>query len=99
MAFVDPHAPADAVRLVNLGPLAVLWPLLERLNVAAIFDRHLPTEAELSHGTVLAVLLAARLHGPTALVNVAQWAQDSGVEYLGNLPPAKLNDDRLARAL
>jgi len=99
MAFVDPHGVVDDVRVVNIGALALLRPLLDKLDVAGIIDRHLPTDAEFSHGTVLSVLLAARLHSPTALVNVAQWARDHGVEYLWNIPPEKLNDDRLGRAL
>jgi transposase len=99
MAFVDQHAVGDNVRVVNLGPLALLRPLIDQLDIAAIIDRHLPTEAEFSHGTVLAVLLAARLHSPTALVNVAQWAREHGVGYLWQIPADKLNDDRLARAL
>jgi transposase len=98
MAFVDQKV-ADHLGVVNLGTLALLRPLIEKLDVAAIIDRHIPTEAEYSHGTVLAVLLAARLHSPTALVNVANWAREHGVEYLWKIPPDKLNDDRLARAL
>lgn len=99
MAFVDPLAVVDDGRVVNLGPLALLRPLIDKLDIAAVIDRHLPTDAEFSHGTVLAVLLAARLHCPTALVNVAQWASEHGVEYLWNIPADKLNDDRLGRAL
>lgn len=85
----------------NLGPLAVVAPLLEEMDVAAIIDRHLPPDPQLeySHGQVLRLLLAARLCQPLALVNVATWAQDSGVEYLWDIPPDKLNDDRLGRAL
>jgi len=98
MALIDVASGAD-VRVVNLGRLALLWPLLKKLNVAAIIDRHLPCEADISHGTALAVLLAARLDSPTALVNVAGWAAEHGVEYLWDAPPEKLNDDRLARAL
>jgi transposase len=98
MAYVDCQV-AEDVSTVNLGQLALLRPLLQKLNIAAIIDRHIPTDAEFSHGTVLDVLLAARLHSPTALVNVAQWAQEHGVAYLWNIPPEKLNDDRLARAL
>jgi transposase len=88
-------------QIVNLGPLALFYPLLDKLNIAKIIDRHLPTDpqAELSHGTVLAVLLAARLSGPTALVNVANWAKEHGTEFLCNVPTDKLNDDRLGRAL
>jgi transposase len=98
MPFVE-QASADTASVVNLGSLALLWPLIDKLNIAAIIDRHIPTDAEYSHGTVLAVLLAARLHSPTALVNVADWACEHGAEYLWKIPPDKLNDDRLARAL
>jgi transposase len=99
MAFVDPRTVVDDVRVVNLGALALLRPLIDKLDIAAVIDRHLSTDAEFSHGSVLAILLAARLHSPTALVNVAQWANEHGIEYLWNIPADKLNDDRLARAL
>lgn len=87
--------------VVNFGCLALLVPLLDKLNIANIIDRHIPTDpqAEFSHGTVLSVLLAARLHNPTALINVAEWAAEHGVEYLCNIPADKLNDDRLGRSL
>ena len=85
----------------NLGPLAVVAPLLERMDVAAIIDRHLPPDPQLefTHGQVLSTLLAARLCQPLALVNVAAWAEESGFEFLGGVPADKLNDDRLGRAL
>ena len=100
MAFITASTPREET-VVNLGSLAILVPLLEKLNVAGIIDRHIPTDpqAEHSHGIVLSVLLAARLHHPTALVNVAEWAAEHGVEYLCNIPADKLNDDRLARSL
>lgn len=99
MAYTALPQPTGATHVVNLGRLALLQPLIDKLNIAAIIDRHIPCEAEYSHGTVLAALLAARLHSPTALVNVADWAEAHGVEYLWNIPADKLNDDRLARAL
>jgi transposase len=85
----------------NLGPLAVVAPLLEQMNVAAIIDRHLPPDPQLefSHGQVLRLLLGARLSQPLALVNVSRWAEESGAEYLWGVPADKLNDDRLGRAL
>lgn len=98
MAFAVSAEPADS-RVVDIGPLALLRPLVEQLDVAAVIDRHIPTDADVSHGTVLAILLAARLHKPTALVNLAEWARQHGAEYLWNVAPEKLNDDRLARAL
>jgi len=54
----------------NLGPLALLAPLLEQMDVAAIIDRHVPPDPQLEypHGQVLRLLLAARLCQPLALV-------------------------------
>jgi hypothetical protein len=85
----------------NFGPLAVIYPMLERMKVAEIIDRHLPADpqAEYSYGTVLSLLAAARLYSPVALSGVASWAADSGADILWNIPTEKLNDDRLARAL
>jgi hypothetical protein len=85
----------------NLGPLALLAPLLEQMDVAAIIDRHVPPDPQLEypHGQVLRLLLAARLCQPLALVNVAAWAEESGAEFLWGIPAEKLSDDRLGRAL
>ncbi len=93
--------PSTASKVLNIGPLAVVAPLLDRLDLVHIIDRHLPTDPQLefSHGEVLSLLLAARLSKPTALVNIAQWAEKSGAELLWNIPADKLNDDRLGRAL
>jgi hypothetical protein len=79
----------------------LIEPLLDQLDIAAIIDRHLPADPQLefTHGHVLSVLLAARLCQPTALVNVADWAAKSGADIFANIPAAKLNDDRLGRAL
>jgi len=90
-----------AEQVVNLGALALLAPLLERMQVADIIDRHLPPDPQLefSHGQVLGLLLAARLAQPTALVNIASWAERTGADILWNIPADKLNDDRLGRAL
>jgi hypothetical protein len=81
--------------------LAVVAPLLEQMDVAAIIDRHLPPDPQLefSHGQVLRLLLGARLAQPMALVHVAGWAEESGAEYLWGIPADKLNDDRLGRSL
>ena len=85
----------------NLGALAVVWPLLERMQVAQIINRHLPADpqAEYDHGSVLTLLMAARLYSPVALVNVPKWAAQSGADILWDIPVEKLNDDRLGRSL
>jgi hypothetical protein len=65
----------------HFGSLAVVAPLLERMDVAGIIDRHLPADpqAESTYGPLLRLLLAARLANPVVLVNVPEWAQRSGV--------------------
>jgi hypothetical protein len=85
----------------NLGPLAVIAPLLEQMDLAPIIDRQLPPDPQLeySYGSVLRLLLAARLCQPLALVNIAAWAEESGAEFLWGIPADKRNDDRLGRAL
>ncbi len=86
---------------VNAGPLALVQPLLARLELRHILDRLLPhdPQREFTHGQVLAALVAARLCHPTALVNVENWADQVGYEFLSGVPADKLNDDRLGRAL
>jgi transposase len=83
------------------GTLALLIPLLQRFGIADLIDRHLPPDPQLrfSHGRVLSLLLAARLSQPTALVNIASWAADTGADILWDIPADRLNDDRLGRAL
>jgi transposase len=90
---------ADQARA--FGPLALIAPLLQRLDVAGIIDQHLPPDPQLefSHGRVLSLLLAARLCQPTALVNVPTWAEGTGADLLWDIPAESLNDDRLGRAL
>lgn len=87
--------------VLNYGPLALWLPLLDQLDIEGIIDRHLPCapQQEHSHGEVLRLLLLARLAQPTALINVAEWAEQSGAAILSNIPVDKLNDDRLGRAL
>ncbi len=100
---MDPtwYGEVSEVEGAAMGSLAVIAPLLERLGIAQIIDRHLPVDpqAEFSHGRILSVLLGARLYAPVALSNVRQWASDSGADVLWNMPADKLNDDRLGRSL
>src|SRR5215470_3850575 len=95
------HGAARADEVVNLGPLALIQPLLDQLDIATVIDRHVPPDPQLefSHGQVLSLLLAARLCEPTALANDPAWAERTGADILWNVPADKLNDDRLGRAL
>src|SRR3954454_7050368 len=93
--------PTGTDNTLDLGPLALIAPLLQRLDIAPIIDRHLPPDPQLafSHGRVLSLLLAARLCEPTALINVPSWAERTGADLLWDIPAQNLNDDRLGRAL
>jgi len=86
---------------VALGALAVIEPMIQKINLAEIINQHLPvdSQAEFDHGTVLSLLTAARLYSPVALSNVAEWAETSGADILWDVPAEKLNDDRLGRSL
>lgn len=83
------------------GSLAVIAPMLDRMNVKEIIDRHLPADpqAEFSNGEVLSLLIAARLYSPVALMNVPEWAKSSGGNIAFGIPIEKMTDDRLGRAL
>src|SRR5215210_3191310 len=95
------HGPTLTNETLDFGPLALIAPLLQRLDIAPIIDLHLPPDPQLaySHGRVLGLLLAARLCQPTALINVPAWAQRTGADLLWDIPAESLNDDRLGRAL
>jgi Domain of unknown function (DUF4277)/Transposase DDE domain len=91
--------PAPGHYLVGALPLVV--PMLERLDVAGIVDRACPMRgrAHLTHGEVIAALVANRLTAPRPLYDVAGWANAYAVsDWLGT-PGALLNDDRLGRGL
>jgi hypothetical protein len=101
MAAIAWCGTATNVDCLNAGPLPLVLPLLECLDLQGILDRLLPhdPQREYTHGQTLKALVAARLCEPTALVNVAAWAEKAGYEFLGGVPADKLNDDRLGRAL
>jgi hypothetical protein len=54
----------------HFGSLAVVAPILQRVNLAALLDRHLPADpqAECAYGPLLSLRVAARLDHPGALV-------------------------------
>lgn len=89
------------VESVAYGGLAVIAPMLERMNVKEIIDQHLPadSQAEFGNGLILSLLVAARMYSPVALVNLPQWADSSGADVVFGVPVEKMNDDRFGRAL
>lgn len=91
----------NAARGCNVGNLALTVPLLQRAGVAEIIDRHLQPDPRCkeSPGKVLALLIAARLHKPTAISRIDQWAVETGADIMFDIDADTLNDDRIGRAL
>ena len=83
----------------RLGALPVLYALLETLGVRQIINRHCPSEAEVSHGTVALVLILNRLMFPLPLYQVADWMGQTVLGAMLGFEAAKFNDDRLGRTL
>src|SRR6266545_1326397 len=83
------------------GPLLLVAHYLSRLGLAGLVDRLAPARgrAQLTHGEVIAVLVASRLCSPSPLYDIAGWASSAAVAELLGVPGMLLNDDRLGRAL
>jgi len=84
-----------------VGALPLVAPVLDRLDLVGIVDRAAPMRgrSRLTHGEVIAALVANRLTAPRPLYDVMGWAETyASHDWLG-VPAALLNDDRLGRAL
>jgi hypothetical protein len=85
-----------------LGALPVVRDYLARLDLAGTIDRLAPMRDKVSrvtHGQVIAALVANRLTSPTPLLHVESWARQWAVEEMFDIAPDALNDDRVGRAL
>jgi len=85
----------------HVGPLLLVGHYLDRLGLVKLIDAAAPMRgrAQLTHGEVIAALVANRLCGPAPLYDVAGWASSAAVAELLSVPGMLLNDDRLGRAL
>jgi transposase len=85
----------------EVGSLLLVRHYLHRLGLVKIVDEAVPQRgrAQLTHGEVVAALIANRLSAPAPLYDVAGWASSAAVHELLDVPAALLGDDRLGRAL
>jgi transposase len=85
----------------EVGSLLLVRHYLQRLGLVKIVDEAVPQrgKALLTHGEVVAALIANRLSAPAPLYDVAGWASSAAVHELLDVPAALLGDDRLGRAL
>jgi hypothetical protein len=97
-ARLDP--PAWGTRR-EVGSLLLVRHYVQRLGLVKIVDEAIPQRgrAQLTHGEVVAALIANRLSAPAPLYDVAGWASSAAVHELLDVPAALLGDDRLGRAL
>jgi hypothetical protein len=99
-AFTRLDPPPSGTRR-RVGALPLVAHVLARLGLAEAVERACPVKgrALLTHGEVIAALVANRLTDPRPLYDVAGWAERAGAHELLGTPAALLNDDRLGRAL
>jgi transposase len=99
-AFARRDPPMLGVRR-EVGPLLLVRHFLDRLGLAGIVERHLPTRgrAQLTNAEVVSALIANRLAAPSPLYDIAGWASSAAIHELFGIPAMLLNDDRLGRAL
>lgn len=83
----------------SLGAIPVLLPILRRLKVAQIIDRHCPGEEEVSHGTSMEVLVLNRLMAPKPLYKVKDWIAETVLEDTLDVAAEQMHDTRLGRTL
>ena len=85
----------------EVGSLLLVRHYLHRLGLVKIVDEAVPQRgrAQLTHGEVVAALIANRLSAPAPLYDVAGWASSAAVHELLDVPAGLLGDDRLGRAL
>jgi hypothetical protein len=85
----------------EVGPLLLVAHYLRRLGLVDLVDKAAPMRGRslLTHGEVIAALVANRLTAPAPLYDVAGWAGQAAVAELLSVPAGLLNDDRLGRAL
>jgi transposase len=85
----------------EVGPLLLVAHYLARLGLVELVDAAAPMRGRslLTHGEVIAALVANRLSAPAPLYDVSGWAGQAAVAELLAVPAGLLNDDRLGRAL
>jgi Domain of unknown function (DUF4277)/Transposase DDE domain len=85
----------------EVGSLLLVRHYLQRLGLVKVVDEAIPQRgrAQLTHGEVVAALVANRLSAPAPLYDVAGWASSAAVHELLDTPAGLLGDDRLGRAL
>jgi transposase len=84
---------------LTLGALPLFYPILDTLDVRGIVNAVCPSEADLDLGVVALVLTLNRLMAPQPLHWVNRWLAQTVLPVALDVPPLKMYDQRLGRAL
>ena len=89
------------LRVWPVGTMALVKPMLDWLGLAQMVDETCPMaeQGDLSHGQVAEALVCNRFTGPMPFCRVKEWAEDRRTDLMLGVPPEKLYDNRLGRAL
>jgi transposase len=83
----------------SLGAIPVLFPILRRLGVAQIINRHCAGGEEVSHGTTVEILALNRLMAPKPLYKVKEWMAETVLEDTLDISAEQMHDTRIGRTL
>ena len=92
---------ARVERLRRFGEVYLGLALWKRLKLDAFFDEAMePGREEIGWGTMACILVLARFCAPSSELQIADfWYEKTALDDLLGVAPAKVNDDRLYRAL
>lgn len=108
--FEDAEAPVAAAvnlqkvhlgRTRRFGDVWLGWTLWRALGLEELLSEWIPEgREEVSWASMTAILVLARLCEPSSELHIAEdWYRRTALEDLLGIPPEKVNDDRLYRAL
>jgi transposase len=83
----------------QVGAIAVVYPLLEALQLRQTINGLRMTRGEIDLGRLVEVLTLNRVLAPQPLLHVGQWVEQSGVGRMFGLELSQLYDQRFGRAL
>ena len=88
-----------SLRPRQIGALPLVYPILADLEVHQITNELVPTEADIDMGRIVMLLSLNRLLAPRPLYQIQAWLAETVLPEVLDIPPEKVYDNRLGRAL
>ena len=88
-----------ALRPRQVGAIPLVYPILDELQVRQTTNELVSSEADIDLGRIVVLLALNRLLAPQPLYHVADWMGESVLPQVLDIPPEKVYDNRLGRAL